>query len=587
MLRVVIVTSLIWFLLDVFLLMYFADCTNIREARAQDCDTVSTGKPALQSKQTPAASTPVPTPGPVANFFNRIIPDVLKPQPTFPGDNGRAVVVPKSKEAESKELFKINQFNLLASDMMSLNRTLPDYRMDACKRKSYEVDKLPNTSIVIVFHNEAWSTLLRTIWSIINRSPRPLVHEIILVDDASEKDFLGKQLDDYVATLPISVYVVRMGQRSGLIRARLRGAELSKGQVITFLDAHCECTQGWLEPLLNEIYLDRKIVICPIIDVISDDSFEYITGSDMTWGGFNWKMNFRWYGVPQRELERRNGDRSLPLRSPTMAGGLFSIDKSYFYEIGSYDEGMNIWGGENLEMSFRVWMCGGKVLISTCARVGHVFRKVSPYTWPGGVVNILNHNTMRTAEVWMDKHKEFFYKVNPSVRQTPLGDVTERKRLRERLNCKSFQWYLTNIYPEALMPNDYYSLGEIRNKETQQCLDSMGRKAGEKIGLLACHGMGGNQVFAFTAKKELMIDEYCVDTSYRSPLVLQRCHGQGGSQRWLFDKKTSALRHVQSNQCLDKASVTDRDSPSLAVCSGKQSQQWQLQDFNISRYRPS
>jgi len=65
--------------------------------------------------------------------------------------------------------------------------------------------------------------------------------------------------------------------------------------------------------------------------------------------------------------------------------------------------------------SLQVWMCGGKVLISTCSRVGHVFRKVSPYTWPGGVVNILNHNTMRTAEVWMDKHKEFFYKVNPCM----------------------------------------------------------------------------------------------------------------------------------------------------------------------------
>jgi len=52
------------------------------------------------------------------------------------------------------------------------------------------------------------------------------------------------------------------------------------------------------------------------------------------------------------------------------------------------------------------------------------------------------------------------------------------------------------------------------------------------------------QVFAYTAKKELMIDELCIDTSYRSPLVLQRCHGQGGSQRWLFDKKVYQLAVV-------------------------------------------
>ena len=61
--------------------------------------------------------------------------------------------------------------------------------------------------------------------------------------------------------------------------------------------------------------------------------------------------------MPQREMDRRNGDRTLPLLTPTMAGGLFSIDREYFYELGSYDTGMDIWGGENLEMSFRVSFC--------------------------------------------------------------------------------------------------------------------------------------------------------------------------------------------------------------------------------------
>ena len=37
-----------------------------------------------------------------------------------------------------------------------------------------------------------------------------------------------------------------------------------------------------------------------------------------------------------------------------MAGGLFAMDRKYFMEMGKYDPGLNIWGGENLEISFRV-----------------------------------------------------------------------------------------------------------------------------------------------------------------------------------------------------------------------------------------
>lgn len=41
-------------------------------------------------------------------------------------------------------------------------------------------------------------------------------------------------------------------------------------------------------------------------------------------------------------------------RAPTHAGGLFAIDRSYFLEIGAYDPGLLVWGGENFELSFKV-----------------------------------------------------------------------------------------------------------------------------------------------------------------------------------------------------------------------------------------
>lgn len=134
------------------------------------------------------------------------------------------MVIPKEQQSLMKEKFKENQFNLMASDMISLNRSLSDVRNPDCKHKHYP-SKLPTSSIVIVFHNEAWTTLLRTVWSVINRSPRPLLKEIILVDDASERDYLGKKLENYVKMLPVKTFVLRTVKRSGLIRARLLGAK--------------------------------------------------------------------------------------------------------------------------------------------------------------------------------------------------------------------------------------------------------------------------------------------------------------------------------------------------------------------------
>lgn len=63
------------------------------------------------------------------------------------GENGAPVYVPDYERSRAKELFFVNRFNLVASDMISVNRSLPDPRRAACRLKRYDLLALPNTSV--------------------------------------------------------------------------------------------------------------------------------------------------------------------------------------------------------------------------------------------------------------------------------------------------------------------------------------------------------------------------------------------------------------------------------------------------------
>lgn len=89
---------------------------------------------------------------------------------------------------------------------------------------------------------------------------------------------------------------------------------------------------------------------------------------------FCFHFQFNWHAIPERE-KRKHSNSAEPVWSPTMAGGLFAIDKHFFEKLGTYDSGFDIWGGENLELSFKTWMCGGTLEIVPCSHVGHIFRR--------------------------------------------------------------------------------------------------------------------------------------------------------------------------------------------------------------------
>ncbi|XP_066253787.1 putative polypeptide N-acetylgalactosaminyltransferase 9 [Euwallacea similis] len=512
---------------------------------------------------------------------------VLAPPQDVPGEMGKPVVLPKNLTGSVKNMvdegWMNNAFNQYASDMISVHRSLPDARDEWCKKSNRYLTDLPKTSVVICFHNEAWSVLLRTVHSVLDRSPSHLIQEVVLVDDFSNMDHLKTQLEDYWANEP-KVKIVRAPERVGLIRARLLGYEHATGAVLTYLDSHCECTEGWLEPLLDRIARNSTTVVCPVIDVIDDTTLEYVfhDSNGVNVGGFDWNLQFNWHAVPQHE-RKRHKDTAEPVWSPTMAGGLFSIDREFFRKLGTYDDGFDIWGGENLELSFKTWMCGGTLEIVPCSHVGHIFRKRSPYKWRKGV-NVLRRNSVRLADVWLDDYAQYYYQRIGNDKGN-YGDVSSRKALRENLGCKTFKWYLDYIYPELFVPGEAVANGEIRNLGfgARTCLDSAARKNDlhKPIGLYPCHKQGGNQFWLYSKTGEIRRDEACLDYSGQET-ILYPCHGSKGNQFWDYDSDKKIIRHGSSGKCM--AINAAKTKVVMEYCDFNSSaQKWDLENYDKSK----
>ena len=63
-----------------------------------------------------------------------------------------------------------------------------------------------------------------------------------------------------------------------------------------------------------------------------------------------------------KSLSRATGVdvETMPFRTAALVGCALAVNKEYFFKIGGFDEGMNVWGGENIELAMRNWLCGGE-----------------------------------------------------------------------------------------------------------------------------------------------------------------------------------------------------------------------------------
>jgi hypothetical protein len=149
---------------------------------------------------------------------------------------------------------------------------------------------------------------------------------------------------------------------------------------------------------------------------------------------------------------------------PVVSGGLLGMSRRWWQETEGYDKHMAGWGGENIDQSLRVWLCGGEIMHAPASRVAHMWRGQDPrtqrrYSIPGNSPQI---NRLRAAAGWygtfLDKAKTF-----PDLRGiSGLGDLTDYERLKEKLACRDLGWFLKRfsfIYRDAgLIPDRIFRL---------------------------------------------------------------------------------------------------------------------------------
>ncbi|CRL00363.1 CLUMA_CG013634, isoform A [Clunio marinus] len=215
-----------------------------------------------------------------------------------PGGNSEPIILSQNISLEIRKLMNESieefGFNAFLSNMISLNRNVTDFRSDICKNKVYNKN-LPKCSIIIVVHNEDWMLFMRTIHSVLLRSPPELIEEILIIDDASDKEWLHKRLDEYIKKLP-KVRIIRSFVRIGIIGARNLGSLNAIGPILVSLDSHVEVGPGWLEPLLDRFVDNKKRLVCTKLTGINKETFKPGFGSSAanSINAMNWRLDMNW-----------------------------------------------------------------------------------------------------------------------------------------------------------------------------------------------------------------------------------------------------------------------------------------------------
>jgi polypeptide N-acetylgalactosaminyltransferase len=279
----------------------------------------------------------------------------------------------------------------------------------------------------------------RTILSVYAATPPEVLHEIIVVDDNSSpplESLFHFDPADY------KLKFVRSNVTLGLIDAKHQGAEASSGDIIVFFDCHVKPALGYWVPFVREIADNPKRVVVPAITALNVDTWVESNRPQDQKGGsskcyLTFDVDFKWVGDETPWV-------------PIMSGGLLAIGREWFFKIGGHDQAMKGWGGENIDLSLRIWRCGGEIVAATKSFVGHMWRvdnkkntKVK-YKIPANSATLNRARAIAAHAPEFFRHKTLTFGMFSKWKDTGGSDldVESIQAPMKELQCKDFEWYL-------------------------------------------------------------------------------------------------------------------------------------------------
>lgn len=304
---------------------------------------------------------------------------------------------------------------------------------------------------------------VKTVQSVYEQTPQSLLKEIIVVDDGSDPP-----LSETVLTADVrdkyNVRIVRHEETVGLIGAKKDGGDAAKGDIVVFFDCHVAPQPGWHNSFVSLIGENYRRMVVPVITALDVGTWKQIGGGGEAKCYLTWDADFKWF---------HSSDPYVPV----ISGGLLGMSKRWWNETGGYDEQMIGWGGENLDQSLRMWLCGGEIVMAKDSQVAHMWRKhddprtKAHYHVKAGAART---NRARAVMAW---YGEFTEKLQDftAFKGVQVGNIDNILEVKERLKCKSFAWFMhrfKEVYEDGgLIPKETFM---IKSAVSGHCLTYTG-----------------------------------------------------------------------------------------------------------------